>query len=124
MPKHEGGGMVSERRRFKRFDVPLDVRFKFAGNTSEYFSGTTINFSREGLCFESTDTVPKLNEPIELKVQVPKKNSFAFVLGDVVWKAQTSSKSLAGVRFSEIDKAIKSEILDYAYDLWVEKSRD
>ena len=115
--------MVSERRRFKRFDVPLDVRFKLPSNTSDFFSGTTINFSREGLCFESTDTTPKLYEKIELKVAVPNRDSFAYVLGDVVWKVQINTKSLAGVRFSEIDKGIKSEILDYAYDLWVENSK-
>lgn len=116
--------MVSERRRFKRFDVPLGIRFRlFLNNTSDFFSGTTINFSREGLCFESMDNVPQLSEPIELKVEVPNKNCFAYVMGDVVWKEHINTKSLAGVKFNEIDKGIKSEILDYAYDLWVENSK-
>lgn len=120
---NEGGGMVFERRRFKRFDVPLDVKFKLFENPSEYLSGITKNFSREGLCFESPDIDPELFKPVELKVKLPNRDTFTHVLGDLVWKEQLKNTCLAGIKFRVIEKECKSEILDFAYDLWVAKNQ-
>jgi hypothetical protein len=120
----EGGGMVFERRRFKRFDVPLEVQFKLFENPSEYLSGITKNFSREGLCFESPDIDPELFKPVELKVKLPNRDTFTDVLGDIVWKEMNGNSCIAGIKFRVIEKECKSEILDYAYDLWVAKKQN
>jgi len=115
--------MISERRRFKRFDVSLDVAFKASKNASGYISGVTKNFSRSGLCFESPDVGLTLKDLMELEVKLPHNDSFVPVAGNVAWKEQLKDKCLIGIEFTEINKEAKSQILDYAYDRWVEKNR-
>ena len=115
--------MDSERRKFKRFNIPLNVEFKSGRETREYSSGTIINFSRDGFCFESEDVDLKLEGSIELKVKHPYKDIFIPVTGDIVWNEHLETKYLAGIKVAEMDKEAKSEILEYAYDIWLEKKR-
>jgi c-di-GMP-binding flagellar brake protein YcgR len=116
--------MLSERRKFKRFDVSLEVAFKAVKNADEYFSGVTKNFSRSGLCFESLAVGFAMNAPMELELKLPYNDSYIPVSGNVAWKEQFEDKCLIGIEFSEINKDAKSQILDYAYNLWVEKNRN
>jgi len=116
--------MLSERRKFKRFDVSLDVTFKTFKNAGGHFSGVTKNFSRSGLCFELPAVSLALNDAMELEIKLPDNNAFIPVAGNVAWKEQLKDKCLIGIEFTEIDKEAKSQILDYAYDRWVEMNRD
>ncbi len=116
--------MAVERRRFKRFDAPLDAQFKPSENPSEPAAGIIKNFSREGLCLESENLDMNLNETIELRVKLPRRDAFVHVLGDIKWNEQTGANCLTGIKIKEIDKEDKSLILDYAYGLWVDKNKD
>ena len=116
--------MLNERRRFKRFDVSLDVTLERPVQSGEHITGMTKNFSRSGLCFESKAFAVALKSPLELKVKLPGKDSFVPVRGDVVWKDELKDRCWIGVELREIDKEAKRQILDYAYDLWVEKNRE
>ncbi len=116
--------MASERRKFKRFDVSLDVSFQVSNGSDEYFTGVTRNFSRSGLCFESGAFGLALQEPVDIKLKLPDTNTFIPVSGDVAWKEQEKDRCWFGIEFREIDKEAKSQILDYAYDRWVEHSRN
>ncbi len=115
--------MDHERRRFKRFDVSLEVSVMPSTYNKELFAGEVKNFSRKGLCFESPDITPALNDPMELKVRMPAGDSYVPVTACVAWKQQLDNRCLVGVEFKEIDKEAKIQILDYAYDLWLEKNR-
>ena len=115
--------MVSERRRFKRFDVSLDVTFETSMQPGEYIAGVTKNFSRSGLCFESRSFAEALESPMALKLKLPEQDSFVSVLGDVVWKEELRDKCWIGIQLREINKEAKRQILDHAYDLWVEENR-
>ena len=112
--------MMHERRKFIRFNVPLDVEFRPLEDTADYSPGTTTNFSREGFCFETLDPHLKLNQILELNIKHPFNQSFVPAQGEIVWMEQAKDKRYAGVLLKEIDKAAKSEILDYAYDIWLE----
>lgn len=116
--------MESERRKFMRFDVSLEVAFKASKNAGEYFNGITKNFSRSGLCFESPAVGFAMKAPMELELKLPYNDSFIPVSGNVAWKEQCEDKCLIGIEFTEINKEAKSQILDYAYDRWVEKNRN
>ena len=116
--------MISERRKFKRFDVSLDVAFKTANGSQAYFTGMTKNISRSGLCFESRTFAPALEECMELKVKLPGLDTYAFITGTIAWKEQLKDACWVGIEFRDIDKAAKVQILEYAYDLWVEKNRN
>lgn len=115
--------MQIERRKFIRFDVPLDMEFKPLKDRSEYLPGITINFSREGFCFETESRDLRMNEVLELKVKLPNKDMFTPVVGEIVWKKQLKDKYLAGIQLEDMDKEAKSEILDHAYNIWLEKTR-
>jgi hypothetical protein len=114
--------MLSERRRFKRFDVSLGVAFKTSKESDEYFTGVTKNFSRSGLCLESQTFDHALNSLMKLKVKLPDQDTFIPVLGNVAWKKQFGDKCWIGIELIEMNKEAKSQILDYAYALWVEEN--
>lgn len=116
--------MGNERRKFMRFDVSLDVAFKVSKNAGEYFSGITKNFSRSGLCFESLAVGFAMNAPVELELKLPYNDTYTPVSGNVAWKEQVKDTCLIGIEFTEINKEAKVQILDYAYDRWVEKNRN
>ena len=116
--------MLSDRRKYMRFDVSLDIAFRESKNTEEYVSGVTRNFSRSGLCFESPTVTFTLKAPMDLELKLPDDGSFIPVSGNVAWKEQLEDRCLIGIEFTEINKEVKSRILDYAYDRWVEKNRN
>lgn len=112
--------MNQDRRKFIRFDIPLDVEFKSSINTDSCSKGMTVNFSRSGLCFETKELDYNLNDLMELKVKMPEKDDYISITGDLAWKEKIDdSKYLAGVIFREIDSEAKSHILDHAYDAWL-----
>jgi len=112
--------MNEDRRKFMRFDIPLDVRFKPSIDADSHSKGMTVNFSRSGLCFEARELDYNLNDLMELKVRLPKKDDYISVTGGLAWKEKLNdSRCLAGIIFREIDSEAKSHILDHAYDAWL-----
>jgi c-di-GMP-binding flagellar brake protein YcgR len=115
--------MSIERRKFIRFEVPLDVTFKPSDNSTHYSSGITKNFSRYGCCIESGRTDLSLSDNMELQVKHPHKDILVPASGNIVWKHQLGDdKCLLGVDILDMDKEAKSEILDFAYDIWLENN--
>lgn len=115
--------MSIERRKFIRFEIPLDVIFKPSDNSASYSSGITKNFSRSGCCIESGSAHLSLSDNLELKVKHPSKDVFVTASGNIVWKQQLGDdKWLLGLDILDMDKAAKSEILDFAYDIWLENN--
>ena len=112
-----------ERRKFMRFDIPLNVEFKQSTATSDYCSGTTINFSRHGFCFESDAPPLEKASDVELRVQVPGKEVFVPVTGHIVWTQTLNNKFLAGVQIRDMNREAKSDILEYCYDTWLDTVR-
>ena len=112
-----------ERRKFMRFDVPLGIRFKPTEDVPEYSSGTTINFSRHGFCFESDGTALPSSSNIEFNVQVPGKELFVPISGYVVWSQKVKNRFFAGIQIREMSREAKSDILEYCYDTWLETVR-
>jgi hypothetical protein len=115
--------MINDRRKFKRFDVSLGVEFKTSKESDRYLVGITKNFSRNGLCFESEAIDLSSKEPLELKVELPHQDTYVSVSGKVAWKEQFEDRCWIGIELRDMNKEAKSQILDYAYDQWVEKKR-
>lgn len=107
-----------------RFDISLDVAVKTSKESGEHLAGITKNFSRSGLCFEAEPLEFSLNEQMELELKLPGQNALIPVAGNVAWKEQSAKKCWVGIEFSDINKEAKCQILDYAYDRWVEKNRN
>jgi hypothetical protein len=103
-----------------RFDIPLDVKFKPSIDADSHSKGTTVNFSRSGLCFETKERYYNMNNLMELKVNLPKKDDYISVTCDLAWKSKFGdSGCLVGIKFREIDSEAKSHILDHAYETWL-----
>lgn len=115
--------MSIERRRFIRFDVPLEVLFKSSDDSSLLFSGITKNFSRYGCCVEVKSSDLSLEETMELQLRHPRKDTFVSASGKVVWKQQLDHDIYqVGINLLAMDREAKSEILDFAYDVWLENN--
>jgi hypothetical protein len=60
---------------------------------------------------------------MELQVKHPCKDFFVPASGNIVWKQQLGDdKWLLGLDILDMDKEAKSEILDFAYDIWLENN--
>ncbi len=115
--------MSKERRRFIRYDIPLDIEFKLLDDTSEYSSGVTTNFSRSGICFETSHNTAHLNEVFNFKIRVPDSDEFTSAVGDLVWKQDLDNKYLYGAKLMSMETDAKSVILENAYNIWLDKMR-
>jgi len=91
------------------------------GGTS--LTGTTKNLSRSGLCFETGNTDFQPNDRIELKIEIPDNKASYPLLADVMWKRKVNDRCLTGVKIVSMDSEAKSEVLDYAYDMWLNHVR-
>ncbi len=112
--------MKEDKRKFTRFDIPLDVEFKPSIGADSHFKGMTVNFSRAGLCFKAKELDYNLNDLMELKVKIPEKDDYISITGNLIWIEKfDDSKCLAGITFRKIDSEAKSLILDHAYDTWL-----
>jgi len=113
--------MFNDRRKYMRFDIPLDVEYATSDSKSIYRKGSTNNFSREGLGLISNDYDFENSTSLELKVKHPNQDRSITAMADIAWKTKVGDSWYAGLQIREIDKAAKMDILDIAYDKWVQK---
>lgn len=123
MESNQKKQFVVERRKYRRFKIPLDIKFKTSKESSDYHRGMIRNFSRFGFCFESENMPLKINDTVECVVRLPMKESFIPASGDIVWTRKEKDKFLTGIKLGDIDTAAKREILDYGYDSWLDEVR-
>jgi len=57
----------------------------------------------------------------ELSIKHPQEDRHIPVVGDVVWTKEVKPECLVGIKLVEMGKEAKLDILDYAYDKWLEK---
>jgi hypothetical protein len=104
--------MLPSRRKFKRFDLFLDVEFRPTFGNSGYNCGTTRNFSCTGLGLESSDIDFDGSKNLELNLKFPGTGTLISLLGDIVWKKQASDKKLAGIKFRMMNHKILNDLLE------------
>jgi hypothetical protein len=104
--------MLTNKRKFKRFDLPLIVKFRHSNGATDYTLGLTKNFSCEGLGLEAPDFDFMLKENLELNLKFPKSGSAVSLIGDVVWKRRLGDKSLAGIKIKMDGKDIQSDMIE------------
>jgi hypothetical protein len=107
---------LEDKRKYMRFDIPLIIRYKSVKKTAGYFGGLTRNFSYKGFSFDATNVNFEPKETLEFQLKIPQSRTFVSFLGDVVWKMRILNRFLAGVKFKEIDKKVKSNLLEKICD--------
>ena len=124
MTDREDRASAIERRKFRRFSIPLDVKFKSVNNMSDYSSGEIVNFSRTGFCLKSDNISFNMDDTVEFIVKLPTKETFAPILGEIKWTHNSNDTFTAGISIKKMNKGDKCDILDNCYDLWLESARN
>ena len=109
----------AERRKFIRFDLDTNVRFRFLQNIDEYLKGKAKNLSAEGVCIVTEKTIP-IDKDVELAISLPGRKSPIRIRGKVVWthRIKGVSKKIpdhyeAGIELYMLDRDDEVTLLKY-----------
>ena len=113
--------MDRERRKFKRFDAYMSVKYEVSGQD---IKGTSLSkdLSREGLKINSNSLI-KEGSTVDLEINIPDDPKPVHTSGKVMWIHESEGKNQGfdhGVRFMMMDPVDKFRVLDYAYNYWLE----
>ncbi len=111
-----------ERRRFKRFDAYMSVKFKVSGQDELKGVSLSRDLSREGICINSNEDL-KEGTTLDIEINIPDDPKPVFTSGKVMWSHPSEEKKQGydqGVRFLLMDPVDKFRVLDYAYNHWLE----
>lgn len=101
-----------ESRKFKRFALPVGVKFRPTYGATEYATGEAVNLSCEGLRLVAHDFKFIQYENLELFVEIPGNGDHISLCGYIVWKKQDGRKCRAGVKFRMKDEDKKKDAVE------------
>lgn len=104
--------MLESKRKFRRFNLPLGVKFRPTYGAKDYADGMVTNLSAEGLGLDANDFKFILCENLELLVDVPGNGNPASLFGDISWKKQTGKQCMAGIKFRMKDKNMLKDSIE------------
>ena len=121
---HGRGGdtMEKERRKFKRFDAYMSVRYQLPGAEEVKGIALSKDLSREGLKFNSPSRLSE-GSTLNLELDIPDDPKPVRTTGKIVWARTSQGEDQGfdvGIRFLTMDPVDKFRVLDYAYNHWLE----
>lgn len=114
---------MSEKRKFMRFDVAVEVEYMVPGNGAPIEGiSVTRNLSREGMQITVNSKLVPGTE-LEIKLRIPEDVAPVYAKGDLVWveKAEAKTESSSGIKFTQMSPFDRNRILDHVYKEWVEQ---
>ncbi len=114
--------MEKERRKFKRFDAYMSVRYQFPEAKQEQGIALSKDLSREGLKINSPTPLPE-GTTVDLELDIPDDPKPVHTTGKIVWSRTSQGHDQGhdiGIRFMMMDPVDKFRVLDYAYNYWLE----
>ena len=108
----------SERRKFMRFDAPLDMEYRTLTLNPIFGKALAKDLSREGVRIGLKQGIPA-GTPIEICLNVPGDNLPVFATGKVAWADGLE----AGVRLTKISPSDRTRVLEYVYHEWLKVSK-
>ena len=115
-PATGSGG--SERRKFLRFEAPLDLEYRTLTLNPIFGKALAKDLSREGVRMGVKQSIP-LGTPVEICMSVPGDNLPVFATGKVAWADGLD----AGVRLTKISQNDRTRVLEYVYREWLKASK-
>jgi len=112
-----------DRRKFRRFECDLDLMVVKIGTKEINLPAKTKNFSRFGFCFRTENIILNERDEVDFMIKLPIDGTFSPLKGEIIWKMDKDNEISAGVLIREIDSRAKSEILEYAYNKWLNQQR-
>ena len=117
---------MAERRKYPRFELKMNAKYKLKEQKGAFEAGKTRNISAEGLCFES-DKKLDIGTCVNLEVDLEDGEKIISLFGEIRWssaiKSPDSKKTryLNGVKLIDIPKSDEGRFLKYYCDRMVEK---
>ncbi len=114
--------MDKERRKFKRFDAYMSVKYQAADVVLAKGISLSKDLSREGLKMNSNFDL-KEGTLVDLEIDIPDDPKPVHTSGKVMWSRPSEGRNQGfdqGVRFVMMDPVDKFRVLDYAYNHWLE----
>jgi c-di-GMP-binding flagellar brake protein YcgR len=114
--------MDKERRKFKRFDAYMSVKYQVPGQEETKGISLSKDLSREGLKINSNSNM-KEGTVLDLEINIPDDPKPVHTSGKVMWSHPSEGRNQGfdqGVRFVMMDPVDKFRVLDYAYNHWLE----
>ncbi len=114
--------MEKERRKFKRFDAFMSVKYQVADQNEIRGISLSKDLSREGLKINSTSNLAE-GTLVDLEINIPDDPKPVQSAGKIMWSRPADGSDQGydqGVRFVMMDPVDKFRVLDYAYNHWLE----
>ncbi|MCM8774949.1 MAG: PilZ domain-containing protein [Candidatus Omnitrophica bacterium] len=114
--------MEKERRKFKRFDAYMSVKFEASDMPEVKGISLSRDLSREGIKMNSGSHL-KQGTVVDMEITIPDDPKPVHTSGKVMWSKPAPGHNQGydqGVRFLMMDPVDKFRILDYAYNHWLE----
>jgi hypothetical protein len=108
---------MAERRKYLRFNTPLDVEYKTLTLNPIFGKALAKDLSREGIRFGSKHPLP-IGTSVEISMSVPGDNLPVFATGKVAWVDGLD----AGVKLTKISHTDRTRMLEYVYKEWLKNS--
>ena len=115
-PKAQTNG--SDRRKFMRFQAPLDVEYRTLTLNPIFGKALAKDLSREGVRMGTKEALPP-GTPIEMCLNVPGDNLPVFATGKVAWADGLE----AGLKLTKISKTDQTRVLEYVYSEWLKNTK-
>ena len=114
--------MEKERRKFKRFDAYMSVRYRLPDSPESRGMALSKDLSRDGLKMNVPTPLP-MGSVLDLELDIPDDPKPVRTTGKVVWTETVQEKDQGydiGIRFMMMDPVDKFRVLDFAYNHWLE----
>ncbi len=117
-PERRSEPKPSDRRRFMRFQTPVDLEFRTLTLNPIFGKSLAKDLSREGMRVGLKQSIPT-GTPIEVCVNVPGDNLPVFATGRVAWADGLE----AGIRLTKISQNDRMRVLEYVYREWLKSTK-
>ena len=107
-----------EKRQEIRFPVTLKINRK--ENNQECLEGTIKDFSRNGLRAIFDNFESKSGSYLDIEIERPNTDVFTPAKAEFIWKRPAGGKWEVGFRLKEFIPLAKAEILENAYENWLQ----
>jgi c-di-GMP-binding flagellar brake protein YcgR len=114
--------MAKEKRKYFRFDCPVPVQLiQIEGGKRVVQKATLGEMSRDGLKLTFSFNLDlRPGSEVNFKLNLPDKRLTSKMSGEVVWSKPKGKKLEMGLKIKDMDKVLKSELMDLVYAKWRE----
>lgn len=120
----EGHGFFKDRRKYPRFELNLDAKYKILDYEQVFQFTRARNISAEGVCFESIEAL-KPGIYVQLEVDIKDTKPPVSMVAEIKWVADANDakdkKYINGVKIISMPGADEARFLKYYCSVMVEK---